>query len=321
MLAGAFAAACLLVPAIAAGAEAPGVVTLMEGPAALLRTAGRFALAEGVRVQAGDIVEVPDKGLVQIELAGGARLNLGPRSRFHVAALAGTAGRGGKDTAISDFYLLQGWTKLALGPKAGPLRITTPLFGFGSADAVVVVQVESAEASLFVERGALRLAEGFVKATPASPIAVGAGQFYVRRADQRGILQPRPAPAFVAGMPAYYRDNLPERLAGFKDRDVAPRRLGELTYQDVEPWLKGPPELRRPLTQRLRTRGQDPEFRQAVIANMRFHPEWDRILFPEKYLPKPPPSADAAKAPPTAADPAKAHPPAADTAKVPAKTQ
>jgi hypothetical protein len=292
------AAACLAIPVLAAGAEPPAVVTLVEGPAALLRTAGRFALAEGVRMQAGDIVEVPDKGLVQIELASGARVSLGPQSRFHVAALAGAAGRGGKEAAVSDFYLLQGWTKFALPPRTAPLRVTTPFFGFGSADAVVVLQVESAEASLFVERGALRLAEGFVKATPASPVAVGAGQFYVRRADQRGVLQQRPAPGFTAGMPTYYRDNLPERLAQFKDRDVSPRRLGELTYQDVEAWLKGPPELRRPLMQRLRARLQDPEFRKAVIANMRFHPEWDRIVFPEKYKPKPKPAADPPAAPP-----------------------
>jgi len=296
MLAGAFAAACLVVATLAAGAEAPAIVTLVEGPAALLRGAGRFALVEGVRVHAGDIVEVPDKGLVQIEFAGGTRVSLGPQARFHVAALAGAA-RGTKEAAVSDFYLLQGWSKFALAPKSAPLRVTTPLFGFGSADAVVVLQVQSAEASLFVERGALRLAEGFVRATPSSPVAVGAGQFYVRRADQRGVLQPRPAPGFVAGMPAYYRDNLPERLAGFKDRDVSPRRLGDLAYEEVEPWLKGPPELRRPLIQRMRARAQDPEFRKAVIANMRFHPEWDRILFPEKYLPKPVPAADAAPAP------------------------
>jgi hypothetical protein len=290
MLAAAFAAACLIVPAIAAGAEVRPVVTLMEGPAALLRSAGRFALAEGVRMQAGDIVEVPDKGLVQIEFDGGARVSLGALSRFHVAGLAGAVGRGGREVPVSDFYLLQGWSKLALAPKSPPLRVTTPLFGFGSADAVLVLQVETAEASLFVERGALRLAEGFVKATPASPVAVGAGQFYVRRADQRGMFQPRPAPAFVAGMPAYYRDNLPERLAAFKGREVAPRRLADLTYADVEPWLKGPPELRRPLMQRLRARAHDPEFRKALIANMRFHPEWDRILFPEKYEPKPKPT-------------------------------
>ena len=29
-------------------------------------------------------------------------------------------------------------------------------------------------------------------------------------------------------------------------------------------------------------------FREALIANMRFHWEWDRILFPEKYAPKEP---------------------------------
>jgi hypothetical protein len=90
-------------------------------------------------------------------------------------------------------------------------------------------------------------------------------------------------------MPRQYRDNLPQRLAKFKDREVSPRRLGDLAYEDVEPWLKGPPELRRPIAQRLRARANDPEFRKAVIANMRFHPEWDRILFPEKYEPKPPP--------------------------------
>lgn len=317
MLAGAFAAACLVVPAFAAGAEAPGIVTLAEGPAALLRTAGRFALAEGVRVQPGDIFEVPDKGLVQIEFADGTRLSLGPQSRSHIAALA-SAGRATKGAPVTDVYLLQGWSKFALAPKSAPLRVTTPLFGLGTADGIGVLQVESAAASLFVERGALRLAEGFVKAAPTSPLALGAGQFYARKADQKGSLQGRPAAEFIAAMPGYYRDNLPERLGKFKDADVSPRRLGDLAYEDVEPWLKGPPELRRPLMQRLRARAQDPEFRKGLIANMRFHPEWDRILFPEKYLPKPPPTApEAAKAPPTAADAAKAPPTADDAAKGP----
>jgi hypothetical protein len=71
----------------------------------------------------------------------------------------------------------------------------------------------------------------------------------------------------------------------------------------------------------MRARAHDPEFRKAVIANMRFHPEWDPIIFPEKYLPKPPPIVDAAKAPPTAADPAKAPPPAADAVRAPAQSK
>ena len=121
-------------------------MTLVEGPVALLRTAGRFALSEGVRVQAGDIVEVADKALAQIELADGARISLGPRSRFHVASLAtaGATGRGGKASPVSDLYLLQGWTKIALAPQGLPVRVTTPLFGLGTAEGIFVLHVEGA---------------------------------------------------------------------------------------------------------------------------------------------------------------------------------
>ena len=281
------AAACLALPVPGAAAEAPAVVTVVESQATLLRNTGRFVLAEGVRLQAGDVVEVGDKGLVQIGFADATRVSLGPQSRFHVAVLA-PAGSGAK-AVLSDFYLLQGWSKLALGRSAGPLRVTTPLFGLAAADAVAVLHVAPAEAGVFVERGELRLAEGFVKASATSPLNVRAGQFYARRASEGGSVQARPTASFVANMPRPYQDNLPERALA-KERDVAPRRLGELAYADVEAWLKGPPELRRPMMQRLRARARDPEFRKALIANLAFHPEWDPILFPEKYKPKPVPT-------------------------------
>jgi hypothetical protein len=286
----AFAAAvCLALPALCAGAEAPAVVTLVENPAALLRSTGRFALAEGVRLQAGDVVEVGEKGLLQIGFLDATRLSLGPLSRFHVATLAPGGPPASAKPVLSDFYLLQGWTKFALARPAAPMRLTTPLLGVAAEDVVAVLQVQGGAASLFVERGELRLTEGFVKATPASPVIVRAGQFYSRKSGEAGTLQPRPAAAFVAGMPRPYQDNLPDRLAALKDREVAPRRFADLSYGDVEPFLKGPPELRRPLMQRLRARARDPEFRKALIANMPSHPEWDRILFPDKYKPKPPP--------------------------------
>jgi hypothetical protein len=294
-------AACLTLPVIGAGAQALAMVTLVEDQAALLRSSGRFALAAGVRLQAGDVVEVAEKGLVQIGFADGSKLSLGPQSRFHIAALAGsgagTAARGAKGAPVSDFYLLQGWSKFALARSATPLRVTTPLFGLGTAEAIAVLHVGSEEASLFVEKGELRLSEGFVKATATSAVSVRAGQFYLRKGDERGTLLPRPAPAFVAAMPRHYQDNLPEGLAKHKEREVAPRRLGDLSYADVEAWLKGPPELRRPMMQRLRSHAREPQFRKALIANLSFHPEWDRILFPEKYQPKPPPVAGPAAAP------------------------
>ena len=273
------AAAGLALPFAGSGAEGPAVVTLLEGQAMLLRPAGRFALAEGVRVQAGDILEVAEKGLLQIGFADGTRVSLGPQTRFHLAT-------------VSDFYLLHGWTKTV---AAQGMRLTTPLFGLATAESVFVLQVEPREAGVFAERGELRLVEGFAKASPTSPVSVRAGQFHGRRADQRGVTQPRPPQAFVAAMPRPYQDNLPERLALLKEREMAPRRLGELAYADVESWLAAPPELRRPLMQRLRARARDPEFRKALIANMPKHPEWDRIVFPEKYKPKPPPTNEAVK--------------------------
>jgi hypothetical protein len=73
-----------------------------------------------------------------------------------------------------------------------------------------------------------------------------------------------------------------------------------VSYADVEAWLKAPPDIRRPLVARFRPRASDPAFRAGLVANLKFHPEWDPILFPEKYKPKEPANAPGA-APPKAA--------------------
>jgi hypothetical protein len=87
-------------------------------------------------------------------------------------------------------------------------------------------------------------------------------------------------------------DNLPSRAARYKDREVAPRPVGNLTYADVEMWLKAPPEIRRQVMPKFISKAHnDAVFRQALVANLRYHFEWDPILFPEKYKPKEPPQA------------------------------
>ena len=274
----------------ALAAEPPAVVTLLEGQAALLRGTMRFAFAEGARLQGGDIIELGDKGSVQIEFADGCALSLGPKARLYVGTLAP---RGAKTGGISDFYLMQGWSKLAAGKSAAPLRITTPVLGLGAGETVAVIHLADGEGAIFVESGEMRVAEGFVKASPTSPVQLRGGEFFSRKADQKGAIAARPTPGFVAAMPKSYLDNLPSRLAKYKDRDVNPRATGELTYADVEMWLKAPVEIRRPLMQRFIPKANDPAFRQALVANLKSHPEWDRILFPEKYKPKPPPEPPA----------------------------
>lgn len=299
-------ALCIAVATVASAAESPATITLIEGPANLLRGTTRFALAEGVQLKTGDIVEVGEKGLAQIEFADGAIISLGPRCRFYAASLAASGGKG----AISDFYLMQGWTKFTGGKSAAPFRYTTPLFGLNAANVTVVVGLTEAEGSLFVETGELRLAEGFVKASPASSVRVRGGEYYTRKADQKGAIQQRVAPGFVAAMPKSYLDNLPVRVPKFKEREVAPRRVEELTYAEVEMWLKSPFEIRRPIMRRFIEKKDDPAFRQAVIANMKYHPEWDRVLFPEKYeKPKPPPEPPLAKPPEPLPEPLPQPPP------------
>lgn len=277
-------------------AEPPAAVTLLEGQAALLRGTTRYALAEGVRLQGGDIVELGDKGLAQIEFADGLILSLGPGARFYAATLVSRAAAK-TSGGFSEFYLMRGWAKFTNGKSAAPFRLTTPVFGIGTGDVVGVTQVGDAEGALFLESGEARIAEGFVKATPASPIRLRGGEFYTRKGEQRGTVQPRPAGAFVAAMPKGYMDNLPTRAAKWKDRETQPRPVGELAYGDVELWLKAPPEIRKAVMRPFVPKANDVAFRSALIANLRLHPEWDPILFPEKYKPKPPPEPPAESAP------------------------
>jgi hypothetical protein len=287
-------AASFVLAPYAAGAEPPAIVTLVEGSASLLRGTSRYALAEGVRLQAGDIVEVADAGLAQLEFGDGLALSLGSGSRFYAAVLAP---RGAKGGAISDFHFMRGWVKFAGGKSTTAYRLTTPVFGVAAGEATAVLHVADAEGEIFVETGELRLAEGFAKAAPTSAVSVKGGELYSRKGEQRGTLQPRPSPGFVSAMPRSFMDNLPPRAAKWKDREVPPRLVGELAYADVEMWLKGPPEIRRVLMRPFIPKARDPAFRAALVANLNAHPEWDRILFPEKYTPKPPPGPAAAPGP------------------------
>jgi hypothetical protein len=110
-----------------------------------------------------------------------------------------------------------------------------------------------------------------------------------------------PSKAFVADMPRDFRDSLPPLAAKFGDRPVQLTPAGDFGYADIERWLKAEPSVRRPLMSRWRPKVREPAFRSALIANLSAHPEWDPILFPEKYLPKNPPVARAALAPTRAA--------------------
>jgi hypothetical protein len=99
-------------------------------------------------------------------------------------------------------------------------------------------------------------------------------------------------------MPVGFRDTLPSRLAKMAGRKVVLKPAPAPGYAELAPWLSiDDTGLRRQFVQRFASRLEDPQFRGAVTANMRAHPEWDPVLHPEKYAPKDP-SKEAAKAQP-----------------------
>lgn len=258
----------LACPLACVAADSVATVTLMEGDAALVRGAVRYALAEGVALQSGDIIEVAHNSLAQVEYFDGAALALGARTRL----LTVSASRG--KAAHAEYYVIEGALKLT-GVKPGArLRFATPLFTVHPVEGAVVLVVSAGEGAVFAESGETRVAAGSAR------LHLKNGDFCTRRNGQRASVALLPSKAFVAALPANFLDPLPSRMALYKDRAVEPRRLQEVSYAGVEAWLKAPPTIRRPLVARFEPLASDAIFRASLIANLKFHPEWGPVLYP-----------------------------------------
>jgi hypothetical protein len=271
----------------ARAAAVVGLTTIVDGDAVLVREVARFSLIEGVALEAGDIVETGAKtGIVRTELADGTVLDLGPDTRLLLAP----RGRGAA-LGRSGLYILQGWIKLALSgtsaaPPAAAVAIDSPLADVMVLAGVVVERVAADGVTVFQESGQSTVAEpGAPKGSPQRPIK--AGETYAW-GDGKVSVQPRPDPAFVALLPSAFRDTLPKRAELFRKSPRSPKPLPAPTYADLEPWLTGEPALRAALLPRWQRLAKVPEFRGALIAHRKVHPEWERILFPPPPPPPPP---------------------------------
>lgn len=273
----------LLLPSLCTAAPM-GVVTIVDGEAMLTREATRHQLAESVRLAAGDIVETSAKTrLVRIEFADGLILDLGPESR----ALLAPKLAGERSKLPSRVHLLRGVAKLTLPQALPPAAATfsSPVFDvIGVArSAVFIVQADNAFA--FAESGTVTLQERR-NGKAGAPATLKNGEFFARSGDAKAAVTARPTPAFIQQLPRPFLDTLPSRAALFKAREVEPKRLGDLSFADAEAWIDAE-GLRAQFATRWKALARNPEFHAAVAANLRAHPEWDRILHPEKYLPKP----------------------------------
>jgi hypothetical protein len=276
-------ASCLALCALAwtalpAAAQSLATVTILEGEAFILRGAQRLIATEGVTVLRGDILHTGERAFMRLESADGTITDLGAISRLMVAPADRRARAG-----IGDAFLLSGWLKLTAAPKGPPPAVWMPSVEVQEVTGTMVVRVLGDEVDLFVERGDARAA-----LRPAAPpaLALKAGEYFVRRSAQRPVVSPRPASNFLAALPPAFRDTLPSRLAKFAGSKVEPKRAAVFTYAEVEDWLTTDVAVRRHLLPRWRGRLSDAAFRAALVANLRAHPEWDPVLFPEKYKPK-----------------------------------
>ena len=278
-----------IAPMAATAAERAGVVTRSRGPAAVVRGATR--------------VNAPRRAF-----GSGPATFLRSARKASLRSSFPTKWRSRSDRARAAGRRIRAWqyrhgrllrgarSAEALRVKQGAtLRFVTPLFTLAPLEGSVVFVPGAAAGSVFVESGEARVTEPPAK---GAPMQIKSGQFYVRKADQKGAIAPRPSPEFVAALPNFFLDPLPSRVARYKDHEVQPKRVEDVSYADVQQWLQAPPDIRRPLMQRFRPRISDPAFRAGLVTNLKLHPEWDPILFPEKYQPKGPDKGAPARAAP-----------------------
>lgn len=277
-------AAALLGACASAFAQTAGTLTLVEGSVELIRGATLYAATQGVRLEDGDILSIDPKGQAQIEFQDGSIVNLSQGARAMLTSIvSGARGQ-------SELALLTGWAKFTQkkSGKGTQYRYLTPRVEINAGDATAVVNAGDGSTDIYVESGAVRFSEIGRKGVQRIARDAKGGEFIVRRGEQPAIVGSRPSAEFLKNMPRHFRDDLPVLLERLKSRRSEPRREHEVAYAEVEPWLKAGSALKRNFVKRFEVRSKDPEFRRKLTENLREHPEWDKVLFPEKYAPKGP---------------------------------
>lgn len=267
---------------------AVGIVTIVEGELFATRDSTRFALAEGVRIVADDIVETaPQAKLARIEFSDGLILDMGPNTR--VLMTPKFPGERGSSRAAK-LYVLQGWAKITVPKSMAAASFASRSFDLTGIARDAVLNVEPTASAVFAESGELTLGERS-KGKAGAAVKLKSGEFLTRTGEAKGVLAQRPGADFIQRVPRAFLDTLPARAALFATREVPAKRLALITYADVQAWVDAEAGLRPLFVTRWKALAQNPEFRNGLVAGLRAHPEWDRLLFPEKYLPKPAASA------------------------------
>jgi hypothetical protein len=234
----------------------------------------------------GDILESSDRAFVQLEFTSGAIIALGPSSRLYI--LQDSAGATNSEQTLAlDGAMLSGWFKIESASGMRLYRYRTPLLAGTSTGGNLVVRSSPDECEVFLETGALSVADVNPNGISGAPKAGKAGQFFSRRKGAAGATLARPSSDFLEGMPRQFRDTLPPRMARYAGTSIEPKTGRPVSYEEISYWLTSPPAWRKGLPERFAPRLVAPEFRKQIELHVKEFPEWEPILHPKEDSPSP----------------------------------
>jgi len=269
----AFAAAGLLSSLVltARAADAPVVLTLLEGEATVIVGSRAFVAVPGARLGAGALIETEaTAALLRLEWPDGTLLDLGPATRVMLRASS-------LPTRGPLFYLLQGWAKQSqLAVNAGQ---SSPAFEVQPFKGVLVSHVDEGQATLFAEAGSLT----FMARRAGAQLSLRAGEAAAMAGNGAPQILTRPPGPWLKQLPRSFRETLPARLERFgKTAPPTPRVRAPLTYAALQHWLAAEPAVRRDLPLQFADLLQDRSFKDSVVARITQHPEWEQVLKPPR---------------------------------------
>ena len=279
-------ALCLVAAAVVAAglaassaARAAAQVTIVEGEATLVDGARALVAVEGLKVGDETLVRTgASTTLLRVEWPDGTVADFGPDTQAMLEP-GGFGKRAGRAPAV---YLLRGWLKLSsLGQAATPSALSARIDLAPFKGSLVMMAVGD-ETWVFAESGSATVAERNTR--PAVNLALKPGEVYTRNGVARGAVAPRPSPSQMQRVPRGFRDTLPLRSAALQGRSVAVRNAPAPTHADLREWLTAEMPLRRGFTRRFAERARDGAFRAGLVEHLVAHPEWEPVLFPERFV-------------------------------------
>jgi hypothetical protein len=246
---------------------ARAVLTLAEPPLRLIRGATVYKAGSGVALLADDILET-GAGAAQAEAGPAAIIALGPQTRVLVKGLAPV-----------ELNVLQGWVKVL---STGRALLVTPALQVAFASGAAIVGAGTGQDAVFAEEGEQQAARIDAQGRAGPPLKLASEQYAAVVADKPQLAPGRPPRAFVAAMPASFRDRLARAPAVPNGGKVAPVREREADYADVAPWLQASLPARRGFVARFKPRLADVEFRRQVERTLGQGPDWKPLLHPAR---------------------------------------